>query len=155
MVTPVVLISYAPKEPPAAQHRAPAEKVTLTLAKVSVKRFEKEVLFICDVVIDNRTGAELTVMSNFHSAFDGLELVVLDETGRKLAQQSYLQRQSIYSLEPRKFPLKVGENRRELRFPVSRLPEPRKEYRVQLLGRLLQSDFGGILCSDLVTARVK
>src|SRR5438045_906904 len=36
-------------------------------------------LLSCEVVIDNHTGQELTVESNFFSAFDGLRVLLLRE----------------------------------------------------------------------------
>ena len=152
---PLVLTSCSAKESLLPEQGGPKAAVTLSMSRVTAERLDKDLLFICEAVIDNATGAELIVKSSYYSAFDGLELVVIDEKGRKLAQQSYLYHQSLYSLTPRSFPVKVGKNRRELRFPVSGLPQNRREYRVLLVGTLPESEHGGTLCSDLVTAAVK
>jgi hypothetical protein len=152
---PVVLTSCSPGKSPTAQQGGPKATVTLSLSQVAVERSEKDVLFICQAVIDNATGVQLTVKSNYHSAFDGLDLVVMDERGRKLAQQPYLHHQSLFSLEERSFPLKEGKNCRELRFPVSGLPQNRREYRLLLVGTLPGSEYSRNLCSNLVGAAVK
>ena len=151
----VALTSSCIREPPGTKGGGQKPDVTLKLTSATVERLSNNLLFICDAVIDNRTGAELAVKSSFYSAFDGLELVIMDEKGHKLAQQSYLQHQSLFSLTPRKFPLKEGQNRQELRFPVAGLPRDRREYRVLLVGRLPGSNYAKTLCSDQVTVKVK
>jgi hypothetical protein len=149
---PVFPTSCACNEQPIRQQREPNATVTLCVSQVTVERLENDLLFVCQAVIDNATGAELTVKSNYSSAFDGLSLVVIDEKGRRLAVQPYLHHQSVVSLEPRSFLLAKGKNCRELTFPVPGLPKDRREYRVLVLGTLPGSEYNRTLCSDLVTA---
>lgn len=148
----VALASCPTTEPPTPPQVGPEAKVRLSLSQAAVQPLGEDVLFICEAVIDNATGAELTVQSHYDSAFDGLDLVVMDERGRKLAQQPYVHHQSLFSAEGRGFVLARGENRRELRFPVSGLPWKRGGYRVLLVGQLPGSDYCDTLCSNLVTA---
>lgn len=152
-VSVVLLLRFTGKEIDSVTEEK--EPVALALPRVEANQLSGEVLFICDAVIDNRTGSQLTVKSHFYSAFDGLELVVMDEAGRELAQQSYLRHQSLCSLKPRSFPLREGRNEEDLRFPVPGLPPNQKVYRVRLVGSLPGSDYAGSLGSNEVVVAVE
>ena len=75
------------------------------------------VLFRCEATLTNTAGVELRVRTNFGSVFDGIELLVLGESGEKLHQQPYVYHQSPSSPHGRDLPLKTGETRETLRFP--------------------------------------
>src|SRR5262245_12205040 len=90
--------------PSAADPTKPA--VTLTVTRVrgleyTVKELEGErkgqqvryVILACDAVIDNKTGEDLTVLSSFYSAFDGLGVQILRD-GKVVGDQAYLGHQS-------------------------------------------------------------
>jgi hypothetical protein len=119
-----------------AETQEPKKKpaVTLTLVRVQGVEFYstplegplkgqkvRDVILGCDVVIDNQAGEDLTVLSNFFSAFDGLSVVVLKE-GKELRSQSYLAHQSPFSVEKRPHVLKKGNNEGHMRFPISAAP---------------------------------
>ena len=106
----------------------------------------RDVILICDVVIDNQTGEDLTIFSNFFSAFDGLNIVLLKE-GKELRNQSYLFHQSPMA-EKRPYVLKKGTNDRELRFPISAAPDNWAGLEVKIIGSLPGSKFEEKLISD-------
>jgi hypothetical protein len=100
-----------------AQEKKENPPVTLTLSKVRGVEFfpeisagpmkgqkVREVILACDVIIDNQTGEELTVLSNHYSAFDCLSIELLKD-GKELRKQSYLNHQSLFSLEKRSYVL--------------------------------------------------
>ncbi len=91
-VVPIVGIIAISGLPAIAGDTKPA--VSLFLAKASAERKNQEIVFLCEVMLDNATGKELTVRSNFFSAFDGLELVVTSLDGTVLAHQGYTWHQS-------------------------------------------------------------
>ncbi|MBV9470260.1 MAG: hypothetical protein JO316_01060 [Abitibacteriaceae bacterium] len=141
--------------PTAQAAQAPSEGVKLHLATVKAERFAQDVLFDCDATLINRTGTTIQVKSNFSSAFDGLELIVFDEHGKRLVQQPYIWHQSPYSfLNPRTFDLKPGANQQPLTFPIRDLPSQLKTLRVLLVGTLPGSTYEGVLCSDVVTVSI-
>ena len=128
--------------------------VSLILSKAACKRLTNYMLFICEARLDNASGKDLTVRSNFYSAFDGLELVVTDKHGKILAQQSYLMHQSPYSFEPREFKVKQGITSDELRFPIPNLQKQAREFRVRLVGTLLRSSYQRILSTETIEVKV-
>ncbi len=107
------------------------------------------VLMVCEVVLDNRTGEDLVVSSHFHSAFDGLGLVLLRE-GQKVVEQSYLHHQSPYSIEPSPFVLKKGKNHGDMRFPIRLPPADWGGLQAQIIGSLPGSKFAGKLAANIV-----
>lgn len=126
--------------------------VTLNLARVrGIEHFStplegprkgqqvRTVIMACDVIIDNQTGAELTVLSNFFSAFDGLSVVVLKE-GKELKSQHYLFHQSP-NFRERPHILKIGKTERDMRFPVGDLPANWAGLEVEITGYLPGSKF--------------
>jgi hypothetical protein len=135
--------------------------VTLTLIRVRGVEFfstplegplkgqkvREVVCLACDVVIDNRTGEDLTVFTNYFSAFDGLSVVVLKE-GKELRSQSYLDHQSPRA-EKRPYVLKKGKNEKDMRFPIGELPADWARLEVKIIGYLPGSKFEEKLTSDI------
>jgi hypothetical protein len=145
---PVVLAQPSANGVKAAE---PTGAVHLHLSKASAERLESgELLFKCDAVLDNDTGKELKIKSSYYSAFDGLDLVIFNEEGKKLRQQSYLYHQSFFTLN-RTFPLSTGKNSKTLVFPIRDLSKNTKNVRVLLLGTLPGSEYSFVVCSDMVT----
>ncbi len=101
------------------------------------------------MVIDNQTGEDLTVQSNFFSAFDGLSMLLLKD-GMKVAEQSYLYHQSPYSADPRPFILKKGKNQKDMRFPFRLPPEDWAGLQAKMVGDLPGSKFKGKLESNTI-----
>lgn len=104
------------------QERKEKPAVTLTLIRVrGVESFAtlgegpragqkvRNVVLACDVAIDNQTGEDLTVLSHYFSAFDGLSVVVLKD-GKELRSRSYLGHQSPHK-EIRPYVLRKGKKR--------------------------------------------
>ena len=131
----------------------PNELTRLTLAKATVERSGTDITFCCKAVLINKTNSVLKVKSTCYSAFDGLELVIFGNEGELLLRQLYVYHQSPFSSDGRWFLLKRGENRKELRFPIlaKNIPKDTKRLRVLLLGTLRDSQFQGILCSNMVS----
>src|SRR5262245_13867021 len=96
----------------------PKPAVSLLLPKASAEQNELDTLFRCEVVLDNATGKDLTVRSQFSSAFDGLELVVTTAEGKMLAQQPYTFHQAPFAPPERDFILKQGKTAATLKFPI-------------------------------------
>jgi hypothetical protein len=128
--------------------------VVLDLVKAIAERSDSgAVLLCCTATLKNHSGAELRVRTNFHSVFDGIEVVVLGESGEKLRQQPYIYHQSPYSFRGRDLPLKTGETRETLTFPVD-LPKDTRSVRLLLVGILPGCDRSGLLCSRSVTVAI-
>jgi hypothetical protein len=139
--------------PVIGQDRKPT--VSLLLGKVSAERTTHDVLFRCEAMLLN-AGKELTVRSNFHSVFDGLELVVTTADGTVLAQRGYTWHQSPFALD-RPFPLKAGRTEEKLHIPVpiEDLPRDAKAFKVRLVGTLPGSGYERVLSSETVEVQVK
>ena len=133
----------------------PAPAVSLMLDKASAERWDKDVHFRCEVTLDNALGRELSVRSNFGSAFDGLELVVTTAEGKVVAQQGYTFHQSPFAPPGRTFPLKQGGTAGSLVFPISGLPDDARSLKVRLVGTLPGSGHNRILSSETLTVEVK
>jgi hypothetical protein len=123
--------------------------VSLVLLKASAKRSDIDVLFDCEARIDNATGSELKVKSNFFSAFDGLEIVITSKEGESLAQVGYTRHQSPLSLPPgRDFVLKKGSTSKILTFPLHELARDVKRVKVRLVGKLRGSPYTRSLSTE-------
>jgi hypothetical protein len=133
----------------------PNPVVSLFLNKVSAESSAGDILFRCEVDIDNATGRELTVKSNYFSAFDGLEIVVTTPEGKVLAQQNYAAHQSPFDSEPREFPLKQGKNTKTLKFPIVELPNDAHTFKVRLVGTLPKSGYDRILSSETLVVKLE
>jgi hypothetical protein len=129
--------------------------VSLLLGKASAERTAHDVLFRCEAALLN-AGKELTVRSNFSSAFDGLELVVTAADGTVLAQRGYTWHQSPVA-PGRSFPLKSGrtEERLHIPVPIKDLPRDAKAFKVRLVGTLPGSGYERVLSSETVEVPVK
>jgi hypothetical protein len=133
----------------------PAPGVTLRLTNAEAERGPKYILFHCYLELDNETGHELKVRSNFSSAFDGLELVITDRDGKVLAQQSQMRHKSPANLKARDFPLKTGRTKEDVVFPIDDLPVEAKAFKVRLVGTLLGSGYDRILSTETMEVEVK
>jgi hypothetical protein len=123
------------------------QAVVLDLLKATAERLDSgAVLLCCTATLKNNSGVELQVRTNFFSVFDGMFLLVLGESGEKLLQQPYIYHQSPYSPHGRDLPLKTGETRGTLCFPVD-LPKETRSVRLLLVGFLPGCDRSGLLCS--------
>ena len=129
--------------------------VSLILVRASAARQEHDILFECEARFDNATGNELAVRSKFHSAFDGLELVVTDKNGKTLAQPPYTWHQSPFTVNGRDFILKEGSTSAKMVFPVPDLPRDVKMVKVRLVGTLPGSAYQRILSSETIEVNVK
>jgi hypothetical protein len=128
--------------------------VSLFLSQASAERREHDTLFRCSVRLDNVTGRDLTVRTNFASVFDGLELVVTDREGQVLDQQGYTFHQSPFAPPSRTFTLKRGSTTGTLVFPVGDLPREVNTLKVRLVGTLPGCDYPHILSTETVEVRI-
>jgi hypothetical protein len=129
--------------------------VTLRLAKVEAEPLDKEILFQCHLGLDNETGRELKVRSNFSSAFDATEIVVTDRDGKVIAQQDQRLHLSPVTAAGRDFPLKKGTTKHDLVFPIQDLPAGAKAFKVRLVGTLPGSGYDRILSTETLEVEVK
>lgn len=129
-------------------------QVVLTLESVSAEGGNGDVLFECKLTVENNTGKELKVRSNFFSAFDGMLLVVRDERGKELKRQPYIAHQSPMFGE-QEYPLRVGKTTQAIVFPVRELPEKQTRFTVQVVGTLPGSGYKPELSSRVRAAQLK
>jgi hypothetical protein len=138
-----------------AAEPAPMPAVSLLLPKTTADRGEKDILFHCEVTLDNALRQDTAVRTNFSSVFDGLELVVTTTEGKVLAQQAYTFHQSPFAPPGRTFTLKQGKTTKTIVFPVSGIPAEIRTVKVRLVGTLPGSAFDRILSSETLTVEVK
>ena len=124
--------------------------VSLMLSKVAALRDSKGTVFHCQVTIDNHTGKEIAVTSNFFSVFDGLELVVTNIDGKVLKQQPYTSHQSPFASDGREFVLKRGKTKKSIVFPVRSFGMVGQSLKVRLVGTLPGSSYKRILSTDTI-----
>lgn len=134
---------------------APDPSVSVLLREVAAERSEHVIHFQCEVKLENGTGRDLNVRSNFHSAFDGFEIVVTDLEGRVLVQREYTFHQSPFTPLSREFALKQGLTAATLIFPIENLPENDQSFKVRLVGTLPGSGYERILSSETLNVEVK
>jgi len=135
--------------PAIAEEQKPS--VSLILAGASAEQLKQGILFACEAILDNASGKELPVRTNFYSAFDGLEVVVTNSEGKVLAQQGYTFHQSPNT--GRTFALPPGSTKGSLVFPIHDLPTDSKLFKVRLVGALPGSDYRRILSSETIEVR--
>ena len=129
--------------------------VSLILSKVTAERWEQETVFRCQVTLDNDTSQDLSVISNFYSAFDGLELVVTNAHGKVLLQQHYLSHQSPSTPDGREFVVKRGKTTDTIVFPVRSFGTVGDSIRVRVVGTLPRSSYRRILSTDTIRTVIK
>jgi hypothetical protein len=130
-------------------------KVTLSLPRASAERLHRDtVLFRFKAMITNSTGAELKIKAQLGTPFEGFDLVVLSDTGKRLVQQMYGLHLSNLS-HGKWYVLKKGENLGDLLYPVQGLPKGLNKFIVLLVGELPGGRYKGVLCSDVVEVTVQ
>jgi len=127
--------------------------VSLILTKATAERLANDTLIRCEIRLENETDSDLTVRSNFTSAFDGLEIVVTTVDGKTLAQQSYAFHQSPFSMG-RDFLLKKGTTTATIGFPISDFSRDVTEIKVRLVGTLPGSSYKRILSTETLTVKI-
>jgi len=149
----VVAILVSPGGPLIADEPKPT--VSLVLSRAAAERREQDTLFRCEASLDNATGKDLSVRSNFFSVFDGLELVVTNKEGKTLAQQPYIFHQSPFAVRGRGFTLKKGTTAGTLVFPIRELPGAAKVVKVRMVGTLPGSGYQRILSTETIEVKIK
>jgi hypothetical protein len=114
----------------------PSSKVSLAVWKASAKRDNDYVHFRFKASLNNATGKDLTVRTNFGSAFGGLTPEVRSEKGKTLALQSCTYHQSPFAPPGREFTLKKGITKGKLVFPIHDFPGDAQVVKVYLSGTL-------------------
>lgn len=128
-------------------------KVTLKLVSALAKHVDgSDCVLICRVVVKNNSGAPLRVKSRFFSAFDGLDLVIMDQKGKKLGQQSYIFHQSPMA-EEREYILRTGTSKGRLAFDLRDLPMAVDQLQVRLVGTLPGSGYEPALTTKAVPVK--
>ena len=122
---------------PAAEKEVP---VSLKLLEATAEKFDDGKLLIsCRVLLDNRTGDEITVTSNFGSPFDGIEIILSDTEGKVITRQGYTFHQSPYGPKPQEIEVQPGRTAATLVFPLTFKGKVGMKFGVQLSGLLQNS----------------
>ena len=110
--------------------------VSFKLTGVTAEKGEDgDLLVVCRVLLDNRTGEEIVTKTRFGSAFDGLTITVTDTEGKVLAVQGYTYHQSPFGPDLREVIVKLGRTDASLAFPMAK-GHYGKKIGVQLTGLL-------------------
>lgn len=143
----------APNPPPPSASSAPplspasTGPVRLSLQSVSARRMSSgDVLFECEATLINTTGAPITTLTNFSSVFDGISIVIHNDRGDLIHEQSYLYHQSPYA-EDQPVVLPAGPTPKRIVFPISDWDAGAGVLRVHLKGGLL-----GTIYKDGITS---
>jgi len=127
--------------------------VAVSLSSVRVVHSGPHLLFICQAVLHNRTGDTLTVLSNFHSPFDLITIVVRSPSGAELFRQAYVSHQSPYAMD-QPIELPPGETAREIRFPIESGRPLAGPVDIQLVGGLRAASYETGLISNVQRADI-
>jgi hypothetical protein len=131
----VVLVGCSPSTPTAETRGRAAEPaatagsaeaptpVSLSLEGANARWRERILSLEADVVVHNRTGAPLNVISTCSSAYDGLTVVLREPSGQEVYRQAFIAHQSPYG-EGQVYPLRPGDNSRRLVYPIFELTPP-------------------------------
>ncbi|HEY3358023.1 MAG TPA: hypothetical protein VGQ83_32540 [Polyangia bacterium] len=141
---------------PTGARREPAAAgppVEVMLVRASASGEAHDLLVRVTATLRNRSGAPLTVRSNFGGVFDGLTLVATAADGRELARQAYIYHQSPYAQDT-PYVLPPGDTTRELVFPLAALKDPPAVVRLRLVGGLPGTPITAGLQSQVVTVAV-
>ena len=128
-------------------------RVDLALSEVTTAPNGPHTLFDLRVEVDNRTGRELQVRSNFTSPLDAFVLVVRDGKGKELTRTLVSAHKSPFAPPGRQFTVPAGKSRHELRVPVD-LPADVRGVRVMLYGTFPESGVDGLLLTDVLPVTV-
>ena len=77
----------------------------------------------------------------------------MDDKGKTISEQDHSYLLSLYTIHPRSFELREGENNGELRFAIN-LPEGISQFRVQLKSAFELEDTGKPLVSNVVVVSI-
>ncbi len=146
--------------PSAQTNGATAAELTLMITNVrgydhSVLELEGEnkgeevrfALIACDLLVDNQTGVDLVVLSNFHSALDYFTLELLRD-GEVVTAVDYINHLSPTSPAAQPFVLRQGKTRTQLRFPVRLPPKDWTSLQARLVGVFPGSKFNAAVVSN-------
>jgi hypothetical protein len=135
---------------------AKGSAVALSIVEATAQLGDGYILFSFDVTLNNTVGKELTVRSNFHSIFDGMSIVVMNQDGKVLRKQSTLYYQSPLADTPeREFPVKEGITKDTLSFRIRDLPRDTVVFKIRLEGTLPGSGYEPVVVSQTIEVKVK
>jgi hypothetical protein len=129
--------------------------LSLILSHTSAERDNGLVTFRCSVELENATGKEIKVISNFGAELDGIDLVVTNEKGQILVQQTYTYHQSPIYAGGKTVVIKKGKSSLSILFPIRGLDPEIKAARVRLVGRLSKSTYKHICSSETIAVVVR
>ena len=129
--------------------------LSMNLTSVSAERMKGDILFRCDVDLENATGSDIRVISNFATEFDGIDIVVTNKKGRILAQQPYVYHQSPFSPDGQAVVIKKGKSSSSLAFPIDGIDAKAKTLRVRLVGALNRSSYPNVCSTETVKVDVR
>jgi hypothetical protein len=124
--------------------------VAVALEAAHAQRTEHDLLLHLTATLTNRSGAPITVRTNFGGPFDALLVVVAGADGRELARQGYTHHQSPYA-QDQPHVLKPGPTTQALVFPVAALKDAGGPLTLRLVGGLPGTGIRWGLRSQAVT----
>ena len=98
--------------------------------------------------------SRVAVCSNFYSVFDGLELLVMDASGKLLEQRPYTFHQSPFTSDGREFVLEPGKTDARLVFPMRSFGSARDAINVRFVGTLPGLAGSPLLSTDTASVAV-
>jgi hypothetical protein len=121
-------------------------------------KYLTNILVICTVTMENANREDLSVLSNYDSAFDGMFMTVSDTKGGQLVRRSILQHRTPQHRTPieidARIVLPIGSRDEEHWVDVPELGRAIEQIRIRLDGRLKTSEFRGSLTSNVVNVRI-
>jgi len=124
------------------------DPVSITVSSAKGFAYGDNLLLKCEVVVDNQTGEDLTVLSRHLSAYDGLKLEIVRD-GNTVIEKSYPPA-CLEGSETRPHTLPQGKNQKFMVFRLYLPPADWDKLEVRIVGDLPGSAYKGTLQSNLV-----
>jgi hypothetical protein len=110
------------------------------------------VSFACDVVLDNQTGAMLSV-TGLYSPFDDMSLVAFDSKGNEVARRRHYE--GMANAQNQTFVVPVGQSTEKLIFTWVSVPKSMQTVKIRIQGTLPDSSYKGSIASNVVEVEIK
>ncbi len=146
------LSPMARRAPPRARPQRKQPPVAIELGPSSVSWSGGQLNVRCQLTLVNRTGRRLRALSNFHTIYEGLSVVVRGPHGGLVVRQSVVSHMSPYAMDRPIF-VEPGETQGRLHFPIPLKSKPVGPLEVQLVGGIRGTRWSRSLRSNVVVAR--
>lgn len=111
--------------------------------------------FAFDITLNNSSGRDLKVRTNFHSALDALDMVVTDTDGKLLVRRGYTYHQSPASQNGSEKVLPNGISKAQMLFPISDFGTAGQQVHVQLIGLIDAKGFSQSISSKKLRVTIR